>query len=76
MQIHHTNIILAMTTLELIAYWQELTNAMKVAVVDDMEDALDDVELELIRRDDVPEEHFALIDQIQEDWTDDEDDSL
>ena len=58
------------TTLELIAFYNEPVSDEE-ASSPEWGDLLDEVELELIRRDDVPEEHLPLIDELQEDWVDD-----
>ena len=57
------------TTLELLAsYVSPITT--HEALSEEFVDLLDDVELELIRRDDVPEEYFELIDELQGNWND------
>lgn len=69
MKLFTREVIATMSTVELIAYWKEL-----IAVtfdIDGLDDCRDDVELELIRRDDVPEEYHDLIDELQENWSDD-----
>lgn len=72
MKLFTREVIATMSTLDLIAYRKTLLVYMaNNEDSDDADEVLEDVELELIRRDDVPEEHFALIDAIQEEWSDD-----
>lgn len=73
MKLFQREVIATMTTIDLIAYHAELVSALENDFNNGMlDETVDDVELELIRRDDVPEEFFPLIDSIQEAWSDDE----
>ena len=72
MKLFTREVIATMSTLDLIDYRRTLLVYMaNNKDSDDADEVLEDVELELIRRDDVPEEHFALIDAIQKEWSDD-----
>lgn len=72
MKLFTREVIATMTTVDLIAYRKTILVYMaNNSDTDDADEVMEDVELELIRRDDVPEEYHGLIDKIQENWSDD-----